>query len=211
MSELFKNRREAGKKLAEILNKYIVADNTYILALPRGGVPVAYEIAIRLRLPLDIMLVRKLGYPSNEEYAIGAIAGDESYIINPGIQNEINQETLEEIVSKELRELKRRNQAYRGNKPMPNLKQKNVILVDDGIATGYTMQAAVIALKKMEPQSIIVAVPVIAADTLVWLRRLVAKLIYLKSAEEFVCVGSWYKEFPQVSDEEVIQLLKACD
>lgn len=207
MYQLLKNRTEAGKMLGMRLLAYKNAFNTLIFALPRGGVPVAYEIAITLNLPLDLIIVRKLGFPGHEEYAMGAITSDRVFI-NPELSAQINiaDEHIRGVIEREQQELSRRNKLYRQSKPMPNLQDKQVILVDDGIATGSSITAAILALKKLKAKTIILATPVLPPDTLLDLEKLVTKIVYLFTPTPFLGVGRWYEEFPQTSDEEVIYL-----
>ncbi|MFN8769376.1 MAG: phosphoribosyltransferase [Neisseriaceae bacterium] len=209
MPSLIKNRYEAGKLLAHKLIKYKHQLDTIVLGLPRGGVPVAYEIAMYLELPLDVLIVRKIGFPSNEEYAIGAISLNDVFVKNPEIEYSIdfNSDAIQKIINREKKELLRRNQIYRNNKPMPCLKNKHIILVDDGVATGSSIKAALHTLKQFEPQEIILAVPVLPLYTFETLSSLINDLIYLYTPEPFYGVGRWYESFPQTSDSEVIELL----
>src|SRR5579863_513671 len=208
MYQLLKDRTEAGKTLADRLIDYKNAAETIILALPRGGVPVAYEIANKLNLPLDLLIVRKLGYPGHEEYAMGAITFGDIFYINPDVayKIDINAPDIQAIIKKERQEYFRRNQLYRNNKPMPDVKGKRIILVDDGVATGSSIIAAIMALKELSPKEIVVAVPILPPDTLSNLKSLVTKVIFLYTPEPFGSVGSWYEDFPQTEDDEVIKL-----
>lgn len=209
MYPLFKNRAEAGEMLAMKLISYKNALNTTVFALPRGGVPVAYVIATNLNLPLDVIIVRKLGFPGHEEYAMGAITSD-SVFINPYVLTQINtaDAKIQMVIKKEQQELLRRNKLYRQDKPMPDLHEKQIILVDDGIATGASITSVIMVLKKMYVKSIILATPVLPLEILDNLKVLVDKVVYLSTPEPFWSVGSWYKDFPQTSDEEVISLCK---
>ncbi|ODS24502.1 phosphoribosyl transferase [Candidatus Endobugula sertula] len=209
MFQQFENKREAGKQLAEALNDYEGRQDCLILALPRGGVPVAYEVAKRLSLPLDVLLVRKLGVPGHEELAMGAIATGGIRVINHNILQQLylSPAALEQVTIKEEKELNRRNRLYRGNLPIPDLKRKTIIVVDDGLATGATMKAAVATLQAAKANSIIVAVPVGATFTCYELAELADKVVCLYRPDPFGGVGQWYTDFSQTSDEEVQQLL----
>ncbi|HVT62191.1 MAG TPA: phosphoribosyltransferase [Legionellaceae bacterium] len=206
----FVDRREAGIILAGYLKDYIRLPNSIVLALPRGGVPVAYEIAQALSIPLDILIVRKLGVPGHEELAMGAIASDDTVILNEKLLNQldIDQSSVNTILQKEQEELVRRAHLYRGNRTFPTLNGKTIILVDDGIATGATMQAAVSSLRKHTPASIIIAVPVAAQETCEEMAKIVDQVICPLQPIHFYAVGMWYEHFSQVSDKEVIELLE---
>lgn len=206
----FRNRYKAGVVLASYLQEFAHRKDVIILALPRGGVPVAYEVATALSLPLDICLVRKLGLPGHEEYAMGAIAFGGTVILNESVVSELNLERalIDEVLKKEQKELIRREHLYRGSRPFPDLSGKTIILVDDGIATGSTMRAAVAALKKHHPTSIVIAVPVAAFSTCEEMSELVDKVICPLTPIQFHAVGLWYEDFSQTSDDEVIELLK---
>ncbi len=206
----FTNRQEAGTILAEYLKDYANQSNVIILALPRGGVPVAYEIATALAIPLDIFIVRKLGVPGHEELAMGAIASGGTVIFNEPLINELNldQSSIDLVLQGEQKELLRRELLYRGDRLFPKLLDKTIILVDDGIATGSTMFAAVTALRKYKPASIIIAVPVAARKTCEEMTRLVDKIICPLQPINFYAVGLWYENFTQTSDSEVVELLE---
>jgi len=209
---MFKDRAEAGKKLAEKLKELEPFENSIILALPRGGVPVAYEVAKRLNIPLDVIIVRKLGAPLNEEFAIGSLveSNPERVILNEDAIYKlgIEKKYIDEVVSKERNELHRQKELYRGSQNvLSNLKDKRVILIDDGVATGYTIKAALTAIREQEPASIIVAVPVAPFDTLRELNRLADSVILLETPEPFWSVGAHYEQFNQTSDTEVVKLL----
>lgn len=208
MYQLIKNRTEAGKLLANKLLVYRNSANTIVFALPRGGVPVAYEIALKLNLPLDLVIVRKLGFPGHEEYAMGAITFNNTYYINPEVENQINMNdtNIQIIIKQEKEEYLRRNKLYRNNRPMPDLKDRRIILVDDGVATGSTITVAIMALNKLQPQEIILAIPVLPSDALDNLEKIVEKVVYLYKPQHFQGVGLWYNEFLQISDNEVIDL-----
>ncbi len=206
--EKFIDRQDAGIVLAEYLKDYAHQSNVIVLALPRGGVPVAYEVAIALSIPLDIFIVRKLGVPGHEELAMGAIASGDTIIFNEPLMNRLSLDQLSigTVIQSEQKELIRREQLYRGNRPFPTLTDKTVIVVDDGIATGSTMRAAVTALRKHKPASIIIAVPVAAQETYEEMAKLADKIICPLKPINFFAVGLWYESFSQVSDSEVIEL-----
>jgi putative phosphoribosyl transferase len=208
--EKFIDRLEAGVILAKHLQEFANNPNVIILALPRGGVPVAYEVARALSAPLDLMVVRKLGLPENEEIAIGAIASGGAVFFNQPLLNQVHldESSLQTIIDREKKELLRREHVYRGQRPFPELKDKDVILVDDGIATGSTMMVAIKAIRHQQPHSIVVAVPVAARTTCEKMASLVDKIICPLQPEHFYAVGLWYDNFPQTSDDEVIELLK---
>jgi predicted phosphoribosyltransferase len=205
----FENRQEAGRALATQLTRYKAQPNTIILALPRGGVPVAYEIAKTLTLPLDIFLVRKLGVPWHEELAMGAIADNDIVVLNDDLIDElgIRQDEIQAVIDKEKKELHRRNQYYRQGKPLPDLHQKQIILVDDGIATGSTIKAAILALKTFKPSRIILAVPVAPPVTLITLKPIVDEIQCVLTPEHLYSISQWYELFPQTSDAEVCDIL----
>lgn len=205
-----RDRAAAGQSLVEPLLQFAQRDDVIVLGLPRGGVPVAYEIATALEVRLDVMLVRKLGVPSHEEYAMGAIASGGIQIVNEDVlrANHIDQVTLDAVVERETRELSRREHAYRAGRQPLNLKDQVVILVDDGLATGATMMAAVHAVRRHNPAHIVVAVPVAALDSAEALRSEVTELVCPLTPEWLVSIGQWYLDFSQTSDDEVIDLLQ---
>src|SRR5215217_6417607 len=207
---IFSDRSEAGKFLAALLTSYADRDDVLVLALPRGGVPVAFEVAKVLRAPLDIFLVRKLGLPGHEEFAIGAIATGGVRVLNDDVVDYlgISDDVIDSIAAKELRELERRERAYRGDRREPNVRGKTVVLVDDGLATGSTMRAAASALRQQAPARIVVAVPVSAPQTCDEYRMGVDEIICAATPERFYGVGRWYRDFSQTSDDEVRELLK---
>lgn len=209
--EKFSNRYEAGKILAVQLKDYANKPNVIVLALPRGGVPVGYEIAKALALPLDVFIVRKLGVPGHEELAMGAIATGGTTIFNEEIIDDlhISQSAIDLILQSEQEELKRREINYRDNRPLPNLQGKTVILVDDGIATGATMRAAIKAVLQQKPTDVILAVPVAALSTYNEMTGLVDKIVCSLKPLNFYAVGLWYDDFSQTTDSEVSDLLKA--
>lgn len=206
---IFENRQQAGEKLASELLKYR-RENPYVLSLPRGGVPVGFEVAKLLQASLSVVAVRKIGLAGNPEYGIGAIAeGGVKILDQKAIESlGINKKEIEKIIQFEEEELKRRVRIYRGNKPLPNLAGKTAILVDDGMATGITAKAAIETVRKLHPQKIVLAAPVCALDTVESLKNLVDEVICFTAPLDFIAVGAWYKTFAQVSDEEVADLLK---
>jgi len=203
--KVFQDRREAGRLLGERLQARPWT-NPLVMALPRGGVPVAYEVAQALHAPLELMIVRKLGHPLSPEFAIGAIASGGVVVMNAG--ERIPAFALEKIVERERAELARREALYRGGAPAPEIRGHDVFLVDDGLATGATMSAAVAALRQLAPAKVIVAVPVGSPDSVAMLRRQADELLCLQEPERFRAVGEWYRDFSQTSDEEVTQLLE---
>lgn len=206
---IFPNRTEAGRRLALLLHEYANRKNVIVLGIPRGGVPVAFEVARTLRAPLDVLVLRKLGVPGHEELGFGAIASGGIRALNSEIVEalRISPRDIELVTEREAKELKRREHAYRGRRPALDLKGRTVILVDDGIATGSGMLAAINALRQMKPAQIVVAVPVAPASTCDHLRGEVDELICLATPEPFYGVGQFYYDFSQVSDEEVNELL----
>lgn len=203
------NRKQAGQVLAELLVGYANRQDVIVLALPRGGVPVAYEIAKSLHVPLDVFIVRKLGAPGHVELAMGAIAMGGAQVFNEDIINEmqITSEEIKAVIAQESEELKRRETIYRGERPFPVIKQKTIILVDDGIATGASIRAAIAALRQYKPLRIIVAVPVAAKSLCDRLEAKVDKLVCPLKPVYFQAVGAWYDDFSQTEDEEVYTLL----
>jgi predicted phosphoribosyltransferase len=210
MNFRFQDRAEAGRMLADKLGGYAGGGNVVVLGLPRGGVPVAYEVALRLDAPLDVFLVRKLGVPGHEELAMGAIAGGGICFLNQGVIESlaISQETIDAAIVRERRELDRREAAFRAGPPII-LRDRVVILVDDGLATGASMRAAVIAAGKHQPEKVIVAVPVGERGTVEEFAREVAETVCVQAPVNFDGVGQWYEDFAQTSDEEVRALLAA--
>lgn len=205
----FHDRREAGQLLARRLAPYQDRNDVVVLALPRGGVPVAHEIARELKAPLDVFLVRKLGVPWHPELAMGAIAGTGTEVLNGDVVSAYNipPHVIRAVAERERAELERRLQEYRGTRPMPSLRDRVVILVDDGLATGSTMRAAVGAIRLERPRSIIVAVPVAASDTCRDFQDEVDEVLCLHTPPDFFAVGRWYEDFSQTTDEEVRELL----
>jgi putative phosphoribosyl transferase len=207
---LYKNRKAAGQSLAKDLATYANRQDTLVLALPRGGVPIAFEVAKALNAPLDVCVVRKLGVPEQQELAMGAIASGGVRVLNEDIVRSLNisEAAINQVAQKEQQELERREHLYRGNRPLPILHGCTVILVDDGLATGATMLAAVVALKQHKPSKIIVAVPVSAPETCKQLEAKVDEVICIATPNPFYSVGLWYEDFPQTTDEEVRDLLE---
>ncbi len=206
---IFKDRADAGRQLAGKLASYNDS-GAQVLALPRGGVPVAFEIARALRAPLDVFVVRKLGVPGHVELAMGAIASGGVRVLNEDTLAElrIGEATLHAVTQAELAELQRRENAYRGSVPAPDVSGRTVILIDDGLATGASMYAAVLALRALSPSKIIVAVPVAPADTCANIARYVDDMVCAATPDPFRGVGAWYRDFRQVSDDEVRAMLR---
>lgn len=206
----FADRREAGALLGEAVRQRLAGRDAVVLGLPRGGVPVAYEVAAALGAPLDVFVVRKLGVPGQEELALGAIASGGVQVLNEELVRElaIGPDGIERIAERERRELERREQLYRDGRPAADVRGRHVVVVDDGLATGATMRAAVLALREHVPASITVAVPVAAEDTRDMFRRIADEIICLATPEPFRAVGLWYRDFRPTSDDEVRGLLK---
>jgi len=206
----FTDRVEAGRLLAEQLAAYADRPDVVVLGLPREGVPVAYEIATRLHVPLDIFLVRKLGAPGQPELAMGAIASGGARVLNEDVIRylAVSPEVIEAVARAEQVELERRERAYRGDRPTPDLHGRVVILVDDGLATGSSMRAAIAVVRTQSPARVVVAVPVAARETCDELRREVGEIICLRTPDPFSAVGLWYEDFSQTTDEEVRELLQ---
>ncbi len=209
MQSLFDDRRQAGIALAEVLAEFELHDPV-VLALPRGGVPVGFEIAERLGIPLDVLVVRKLGVPGHEELAMGAIASGGTRVLNDDViaSLQITDEIIDRVAEREQHELERRERLYRGERAPTPVADRTVILVDDGLATGATMRAAATSLRLRKPRTIIAAVPVGAPSSCALLSRLVDHLVCLARPEPFYGVGLWYREFGQTSDGEVRRLLE---
>lgn len=211
---LFHDRTDAGqrlgKRLQELFQKEGATGEVLVLALPRGGVPVAFEVALALNAPLDVFVVRKLGAPGHEELAMGAIASGGIRELNTEVVDalRITPSQIEETAAREARELERREQLYRGDRSPLKVSGKSTILVDDGLATGYTMRAAVAALRQQRPKQIVVAVPVAARSTCEELEREADAVVCLHTPFDFMAVGQWYRNFEQTSDEEVRSLLE---
>jgi predicted phosphoribosyltransferase len=206
---IYANRTEAGRELARRLAHYASRPEVIVLALPRGGVPVAFEVAQALRAPLDVFIVRKLGVPGREELAMGAIATGGVRVVNDEVVRHLglSDATIDAVAATETRELQRRERAYRGARPAPDVRGRTIILVDDGLATGSTMRAAAAALRRQHPARLVVAVPVAATDTCDALRAEVDEIVCGETPEPFLGVGRWYRDFSQTTDEEVHRLL----
>ena len=206
---IFKDRSDAGRQLAAQLKRYANRGDVLVLALPRGGVPVAYEVARELKASLEIFLVRKLGVPGYEELAMGAIASGGVRVINEDVVRQFNipGEVIEAVAADEQRELERRERAYRDNRPPPDVKGQIAILIDDGLATGSTMRAAATALRKQAPARIVVAVPVSSPEICDEFRSEVDEIVCAVTPEPFRGVGLWYEDFSQTTDDEVRELL----
>ncbi len=207
---MFRDRTDAGQALAKKLTQYTDHDNVIVLALPRGGVPVAYEVAKYLHAPLDVMLVRKLGVPYQPELAMGAIASGDVRILNEEVVRSlgISEDEIANVVAREKLELERREHAYRGDRAPLQTKDMTVVVIDDGIATGATMRAAVSALQQQHPAHLVVAAPTSAQDTYNLLRDEVDEVVCIATPEPYIAVGLWYEHFDQTTDDEVRQLLK---
>ena len=206
---LFADRRDAGRILAGLLAKYANRDDVLVLALPRGGVPVAFEVAHALRAPLDVFIVRKLGVPGHDELAMGAIATGGVRVLNEDVVGALglSDKVIDAVAAREEKELERRDRIYRGARPAPEVRDCTVILVDDGLATGSTMRAAVAALRKQGPARIVVAVPVAAPETCEEFKTEVDETVCAATPRMFNGVGRWYEDFSQTSDDEVHELL----
>src|SRR6266851_1578027 len=206
----FRDRTEAGQLLATQLTTYADRPDVLVLALPRGGVPVAFEVARALHAPLDVMIVRKLGVPGYEELAMGAIASGGVRVLNADVVHmlRISEEEINQVATHKQREVERRECLYRGNRPASEVGGRTVILVDDGIATGATMRAAVAAVRQQQPARVVIAVPAAAAATCEEFAAEVDKLVCVLKPEAFFAVGFWYEHFAQTSDEEVRDLLE---
>ncbi|MGH7444529.1 MAG: phosphoribosyltransferase [Longimicrobiales bacterium] len=209
IDDRFRDRTEAGRRLAEDLRAYAGRDDVIVLALPRGGVPVGYEVARALRVPLDVFLVRKLGLPGHEELAFGAIASGGARVLNDRVVEMagVPEDVIARVTAREQRELERREIAYRGDRPEPPLAGRTVILVDDGLATGSSMRAAALALRSHQPARIIIAVPVAAQETCDEFRSEVHEVVCSRTPEPFHAVGLWYEDFSETGDDEVRTLL----
>jgi putative phosphoribosyl transferase len=207
---IFHDRRHAGRLLARLLMDYADRTDVLVLALPRGGVPVGFEVARRLHAPLDVFLVRKLGVPGIEELAMGAISTGGVRVLNEDVVRglQIPEATIEAVAAEEQRELERRERAYRDDRPPPKVRGRTVILVDDGLATGSTMRAAVAALRQQHPARILVAVPVASGSTCEEMQEVADNVVCAITPENFRAVGLWYEDFSQTTDEEVYDLLR---
>jgi predicted phosphoribosyltransferase len=205
----FRDRADAGRELASKLIQYRDHRDLLVLGLPRGGVPVAFEVAQALRAPLDVFIVRKLGVPGQEELAIGAVASGNTRVLNKDVVTglQIPDHVIDKIAAKQQAELERLEQAYRGRRAPPDVRNKTVILVDDGLATGSSMRAAVQSVRQQQPARIVVAVPTAAPQTCDEFRHEVDEIVCAITPEPFYGVGMWYQNFSQTTDEEVQDLL----
>jgi predicted phosphoribosyltransferase len=210
MAARFRDRADAGRRLAAELSAYEHDPDVRVFALPRGGVPVAYEVARALRAPLDVFIVRKLGLPWHEELAMGAIASGGITVLDRDLVRRagVSDEQVRRVAEAERRELERRERLYRGDRPLPEIAGRTVILVDDGLATGATMRAAVEAVRQEGPKRVVVAVPVAAPETCDAFRDVVDETVCAVTPERFHAVGLWYEDFAQTTDEEVHDLLE---
>jgi predicted phosphoribosyltransferase len=208
--QIFRDRTEAGRQLAARLAQYADRPDVLVLALPRGGVPVGYEVARALHVPMDVFIVRKLGVPGHEELAMGAVATGGVRVLNDQVVQGLGipDYVIDAVADWEQREIQRRERLYRGQRPPPDVRGKTVILVDDGLATGSTMLAAVRALRQLGPARIVVAVPVASRDTCELLKSEVDEVLCAVTPEPFYAVGLWYRNFSQTTDEEVRELLE---
>jgi putative phosphoribosyl transferase len=208
---MFQDRRDAGRQLAQKLKEYADNPSVLVLGLPRGGVPVAFEVAQALHAPLDVFVVRKLGAPGHEELAMGAVASPGVRVLNAEVIRmlRISSAVIDSAAAAEMREVERQQREYRGHAPFLSLAGRTVIVVDDGLATGSTMRAAVQALRQSHPARIVVAVPVAAPDTAERLRKEADEVVCVDTPDMFYAVGVWYESFAQTSDQEVRSLLEA--
>jgi putative phosphoribosyl transferase len=209
VAQRFHDRRDAGRRLGAHLAAYANRPDVLVLALPRGGVPVAAEVAHMLGAPLDVFLVRKLGMPGHEEFAIGAIASGGVRVVNEETLRDygVSRQQVDAVVLAEQQELERRERRYRGDRPFPSVAGKTVILIDDGLATGSTMRAAIAALRLERPARIVVAVPTAPPETCADLASIVDEMVCVITPDPFYAVGLWYEDFSQTSDDEVRDLL----
>jgi putative phosphoribosyl transferase len=210
MASRLRNRTEAGQLLAKRLQAYVNCPDVLVMGLPRGGVPVAFEIAKGLNAPLDICIVRKLGVPGQRELAMGAIALGDHHWMNPQIVNQfhISDDAIDAVISLERHELERRDHLYRGTRPLPDIKGQTIILVDDGVATGATLQVVIDMIQAQAPEYLIVAIPVAPLSAYAALHKLVDEVVCLLIPEPFYSLGQWYEDFTQVSDAQVRELLE---
>jgi len=210
MAARYRDRRHAGRELASKLLEYADRPDLIVLALPRGGVPVAYEVATTLRAPLDVFIVRKLGVPGHEEYAMGAIATGGVRVLDERVVRNarVTRAELDAVTAAEQRELERRERQYRGDRPPPDVAGRTAILIDDGLATGATMRAAVEALRQEGAARVVVAVPIAPPETCDAFRDVVDDIVCARTPEPFYAVGLWYDDFSQTTDEEVHELLE---
>lgn len=206
---IFRNRADAGRQLAARLADYGGRSDVVVLGLPRGGVPVAFEVATRLGAPLDVLLVRKLGVPGHPELAMGAIAAGGVKVLHRALIEDLDipSSLVEQVAVRERLELERRDRLFRGTQPFPPVRDHTVIIIDDGLATGATMEAAILAVREMKPACIVAAVPVGAKDTCQRISEFADRVVCLEMPEPFSAVGLWYEDFAQTSDEDVQRLL----
>lgn len=206
----FRDRFDAGRQLAAHLERYANRPDVLVLGLPRGGVPVAYEVAKILHTPLDVFVVRKLGVPGHEELAMGAIASGGVRVLNDDVVRDlqISVSQIDAVTAREERELQQRERLFRDDRPAPNVRDRTVILVDDGLATGSTMRAAAEALRQLDPQRLIAAVPIASAATCATFQDVVDETVCAVTPEPFYAVGLWYEDFSPTTDEEVRDLLR---
>jgi putative phosphoribosyl transferase len=209
MERPFRDRTDAGQQLATQLHAYADHPDILVLALPRGGVPVAFEVAQALNASLDVFLVRKLGLPGQEELAMGAITTGGVMVLNSEVVDtlRIPDRIIDQIAAQEQRELERRERLYRGDRPPPDVRNKTIILVDDGLATGSSMRAATAALRQQGPDRIVMAVPLAAPETCDKFRDIVDEVVCVITPDPFYAIGLWYEDFSQTTDEEVCDLL----
>ncbi|MCF8104227.1 MAG: phosphoribosyltransferase [Desulfohalobiaceae bacterium] len=209
LKKIFRDRRDAGQQLGRILSDNVLTTRCIVLGLPRGGVPVAYEVAVQLGAKLDVFLVRKLGLPGQEELAMGAIASGGGFVLNEDLvrREGLSRQDIDRVLHREKEKLAYREELYRGSRAFPDIRGRSVVLVDDGLATGSSMLVAIRANKEYAPSEITVAVPVGSEDACHSLNKEADRVICLKSPKDFRAVGEWYQNFSQTTDEEVIQLL----
>jgi putative phosphoribosyl transferase len=210
MPARFRNRADAGRRLAAALSRYARRADVVVLALPRGGVPIAFEVARALDAPLDVFVVRKLGVPGHEELAMGAIASGGARVVDAGLVRElrITERDIQGVADAEQRELERRERRYRGDRPLPDIAGRTAIVVDDGLATGASMRVAVAALRQEHPARIVVAVPIAPPETCDALRRDADEVVCALTPEPFYAVSLWYEDFSETTDDEVHDLLE---